>query len=100
MIRIKAVSNALSALETTLVFVGGATVSLYVDEAFREETRPTDDVDVVVEVFAYNNFAAIEERLRSLGFTNDITSRVICRYQYQGYYGGCDARQQQHTWFW
>ena len=57
---------------------------MYVDAVFREEVRPTDDVDVVIEIVAYKNYAAVEEQLRALGFVNDTTSKVICRYQYQG----------------
>lgn len=82
--RIKAVNNVLSNLQIPLVFVGGATVSLYTDIDFREEIRPTDDVDVVVEIATYKNFAAIENKLRELGFENDIESKIICRYKYQG----------------
>lgn len=82
--RIKAVSNALAKLETPVAFVGGATVSLYADIDFREKARPTDDVDVVLELLAYKNYAAVEEQLRSIGFINDMYSKVICRYKYQG----------------
>lgn len=82
--RIKAVSNALAKLETPVVFVGGATVSLYADIDFREEARPTDDVDVVLELVAYKNYAAVDEQLRAIGFVNDIHSKVICRYKYKG----------------
>jgi hypothetical protein len=89
--RIKAVNNALTKLDTQVVFAGGATVSLYVDAAFKEAVRPTDDVDVVIELVAYKNYAAVEERLRVLGFgfwvlgfVNDIHSKVICRYVFQG----------------
>ena len=82
--RIKAVSNALAKLKRPVVFAGGATVSLYADIDFREEARPTDDVDVVLELVAYKNYAAVEEQLRAIGFINDITSKVICRYKFQG----------------
>ena len=82
--RIKAVNNALTKLEIPVVFVGGATVSLYTDIDFREEIRPTDDVDVVIEIATFKNFAAIESKLRELGFENDIDSKIICRYKYQG----------------
>lgn len=82
--RIKAVSNALAKLEIPVVFAGGATVSLYADIYFREEARPTNDVDVVVELVAYKNYAAVEEQLRSIGFVNDMQSKVICRYKYKG----------------
>ena len=82
--RIKAVSNALAKLQTPVVFAGGATVSLYADIDFREEARPTDDVDVVLELVAYINYAAVEVQIRAIGFVNDIHSKVICRYKYKG----------------
>jgi hypothetical protein len=82
--RIKAVSNALAKIETPVVFVGGATASLYADIDFREMARPTDDVDVVIELVAYKNYAAVEIQLRKIGFVNDIHSNVICRYKYHG----------------
>ncbi len=81
--RIKAVYNALGPLQKDVAFVGGATVSLYVDR-MAEEVRPTNDVDVLIELWAYKDYAAIEEQLRSLGFENDVESNVICRYKVQG----------------
>lgn len=48
------------------------------------ETRPTDDVDIVVEIMHYKEYAAIEEKLRSKGFVNDVESGVICRYTIHG----------------
>lgn len=83
LLRLKAVSNGLKPLNTEFVFVGGATVSLYADRA-AEEVRPTDDVDVLIELIAYNDYAAIDEKLRTIGFINDIESGVICRYKIQG----------------
>lgn len=81
--RIKAVYLALEELASEVVFVGGATVSLYSTRP-ETETRPTDDVDIVVEIMHYKDYAAIEEKLRSKGFVNDIESRVICRYIIHG----------------
>lgn len=81
--RIKAVNNALGALKDKVVFVGGATVSLYPDRGFFE-TRVTDDVDVIVEILNYQGRAELEEKLRSLGFAHDIESSVVCRYKIEG----------------
>jgi len=81
--RIKAVYLALEELAPEVVFVGGATVSLYSTRP-ETETRPTDDVDIVVEIMHYRDYAAIEEKLRSKGFINDIESGVICRYSIHG----------------
>ena len=81
--RIKAVYNALGELQNQVVFVGGATVSLYSDrDGF--EFRPTDDVDIVVELLNLSGYAALEEKLRSIGFTNDKDSKIICRYKIDG----------------
>ncbi|HTF05032.1 MAG TPA: nucleotidyl transferase AbiEii/AbiGii toxin family protein [Bacteroidia bacterium] len=78
-VRIKAVSNALQAFHDRFAFVGGATVSLYADR-LNFEVRPTDDVDVVIEVLSYAAQADFDQQLRKIGFKNDIESGVICRY--------------------
>jgi hypothetical protein len=83
LVRIKAVYNALGPLKDKVVFVGGATVALYVDR-MAEDVRPTDDVDIVVEIWSHREYAALEEQLRHMGFVNDQESRVICRYRVQG----------------
>ena len=83
LLRIKAVHNALGALQNEVVFVGGATASLYVDR-MTEEARPTNDVDIVVELWAYKDYAAIESKLRLMGFENDTESNILCRFKVQG----------------
>ncbi|MFI5139303.1 MAG: hypothetical protein ACHQIM_15890 [Sphingobacteriales bacterium] len=85
LIRLKVVHQLLAGLNQDYAFVGGATVSLYAtNPALAEEVRPTDDVDVVVELATYTGYAALDEKLRSLGFQNDVPSGVICRYKVQG----------------
>lgn len=83
-VRIKSVNNLLLNTGVRFAFVGGATVSLY---AMREteDVRPTDDVDVVVEITTYGiEFTKLTERLLDLGFNPDMDSKVICRYLYAG----------------
>jgi len=85
LVRISAVAQILQSLQQTYVFVGGATVSLYASEpVIAENIRPTDDVDVVIELATYAGYAQIDERLRDIGFVNDIESGVLCRYRIQG----------------
>jgi hypothetical protein len=48
-LRIKVVHDALGELNKDVIFVGGVTVSLYADRPFNE-VRPTDDVDIVIEL--------------------------------------------------
>ena len=82
-VRIKAVANALNELNKKVVFVGGATISLYPDRKVFD-VRPTDDVDVIIEILSYAERAKLEEKLRLIGFTHDTESSVVCRYKIEG----------------
>jgi predicted nucleotidyltransferase len=82
-VRIKAVANALTELKEKVVFVGGATISLYPDRPVFE-VRPTDDIDVIIEILNYDDRAKLEEKLRSIGFSHDIESGIVCRFKIQG----------------
>ncbi|MBK8503109.1 MAG: hypothetical protein IPL46_13380 [Saprospiraceae bacterium] len=81
--RIKAIAIALEELNEQVVFVGGAAVSLYGDETQIPDHRPTDDIDVIIEMATYGQFAQIQDRLRALGFREDAFSRVICRWTFE-----------------
>jgi len=81
--RIKSVHNALGDLRDKVVFVGGAVVSLYAERA-REEVRETDDVDILVEVYTHPQYAELEEKLRSIGFENDVYAKFVGRYKLPG----------------
>ena len=82
-IRVKAIYNALEELQDNVVFVGGAIVSFYADrEIF--EPRPTDDVDIIIEILNYRERAELEEKLRAKGFAHDVASGIVCRYLFKG----------------
>ncbi|MBO9684485.1 MAG: nucleotidyl transferase AbiEii/AbiGii toxin family protein [Flavisolibacter sp.] len=82
--RIRAVAQALKPLNQKVVFVGGATIALYGNWNTAFEVRPTDDIDVVIELATYGSFAKLEERLREIGFVNDTEAKVVCRYKIRG----------------
>lgn len=77
--RIEQVHKALGELGNDVVYVGGATVSLYRDRP-AGEARATDDVDVVTKLMDYKNYAEVEGILRKKGFVNDVESGIICRW--------------------
>ena len=83
LVRLKAISQALGNLKEKVVFVGGATLSLYPDRRILE-VRSTDDVDVIIELVSYAQRMEIEERLRTIGFINDQQSGILCRYKING----------------
>jgi hypothetical protein len=69
---------ALGELAEEVVFVGGATVVLWITDPGAPAPRPTKDVDVIVEVSSRSDYYAFEERLRQAGFRDEGT--VICRW--------------------
>lgn len=67
-------------LTDEVVFVGGATVTLWITDPAAPPPRPTLDVDVIVEVATRADYQAFEERLRGAHFRDD--GRVICRWRH------------------
>ena len=60
-------ASALDDLLKEVVFLGGATIGLWITDPAAPEPRPTKDVDVIVEVTSRGRFAEFEERLRAHG---------------------------------
>jgi hypothetical protein len=68
-----------------LVFVGGSVAGLLITDPMQPAIRPTDDVDLVVQVTGRQGFYALEDDLRALGFVNDTSSSApICRWRCGG----------------
>lgn len=75
------VAARLRGLDVPFAFVGGAVVSVLVDDSSLTEIRPTKDVDVIVEIVTRIDYYALEEQLRSAGFQHDISEDApICRW--------------------
>lgn len=80
LIPLRAIANAFGDLLPQVVFVGGATVALYATTPQIPTPRPTDDVDCIVDVASYAQFAELEEKLRTRGFRNDAASGILIRW--------------------
>jgi hypothetical protein len=78
---IEEAAKRLDAILPELVFVGGATLNLYLGEDAFEEPRVTDDVDCVIEAATTLEYYRFEARLRDMGFRNCTDSGdPICRW--------------------
>lgn len=68
-----------------LVFVGGSVAGLLITDPMQPAIRPTDDVDLIVQVTGRQGYYALEDDLRALGFVNDISRDApICRWRCDG----------------
>lgn len=68
---LRAVADRLDNLGLRYAFVGGSIVNLLLDHPELSPARPTDDVDVIVEVVTSERYSDVEARLRGLGFNHD-----------------------------
>jgi predicted nucleotidyltransferase len=76
------VANRLEPLLDELVFVGGQVTELHITDPIAEHVRPTDDVDVICEVASRSEYYYLGQRLKKLGFTEDVTEGApICRWR-------------------
>jgi len=77
---LRAVANRMDPLGINYAFTGGAVVNLLLDDPELGPARPTDDVDVIVEVVSDGDYAAVEGSLRKAGFDN-ATDGPLCRWR-------------------
>jgi hypothetical protein len=65
-----------------LVFVGGCTTALFITDKAAADVRPTYDVDAIAKITSHAAYVDFSERLRKLGFTEDIAEGApICRWR-------------------
>lgn len=68
---LEAAAAALGRLCGDVVFLGAATLPLWITDEAAPPLRPTTDVDVVVEVTTLLEYNRFESRMRSAGFRDD-----------------------------
>ncbi|MBX3102768.1 MAG: hypothetical protein KF690_09685 [Bacteroidetes bacterium] len=76
------VAQGLAELSDSVVFVGGAIISVYVDDPAADEVRPTKDIDLAVDILSYGEWSQLVDRLRVLGFRED-PHRHLSAFLYQ-----------------
>lgn len=78
---IETVARALgSEVLQEVAFVGGCTTGLLLtDEYSKEGVRYTDDVDLIINVVGYPEWAKFQELMRSKGFMESLHDEVNCR---------------------
>lgn len=79
------VTQQLDPLGLNYAFVGGSIVEFLLDRPELTPMRPTDDLDVIVEVMANRRYSDLEVILRQAGFQHDmIPGAPLCRWRLDG----------------
>ena len=67
-----------------IVFVGGCATGLLITDPGASPVRPTLDVDAIIDLASYAQFADLENRLQDLGFQpSHAEGAPICRWTHQ-----------------
>ena len=78
---VRRVAQRLGDMVDEVVFLGGATSGLLITAPRTAAVRPTKDVDIIVEVGTWGEYAQLLERLRDKGFREDTEEGApICRW--------------------
>ncbi len=78
---IRQVAEALGELNSEVVYLGGTVAPLLLTDPAAYTIRPTDDVDVIVEVTSRPGYDNLEAELRERGFRHDTSDGApICRW--------------------
>lgn len=79
------VAHELESVGLPFAFVGGCAVWLLVDRPDLTDFRPTQDVDVIIEVVTLTEYYDLEDRLRAADFKHDSSEGApICRWIVRG----------------
>jgi predicted nucleotidyltransferase len=74
-------ARKLEPLLDEVVFDGGATLDLLITDHGAAPTRSTFDVDVIVEITTYPDYVLFSDRLRILGFSENVRPGApLCRW--------------------
>ena len=76
------IAEALKDIKQEMVFVGGAIISLYTDDHAADEIRPTQDVDMTINILNLGHWEEVQKKLSELGFQPDPFGHAICSYKY------------------
>ncbi|MFM8433602.1 MAG: nucleotidyl transferase AbiEii/AbiGii toxin family protein [Bacteroidota bacterium] len=76
------IAKALGELNDRVVYVGGAIVSVYINDPAAEDIRPTKDIDITLEILTLAELENLRILLNEKGFSQTSDANVMCRFMY------------------
>lgn len=76
------IASKLGELRDEVVFLGGCTTALFINDKSAPDVRHTFDVDCIVDVISLHDYHRLEKKLKSIGFKQSISEEVICRWHF------------------
>lgn len=79
----KKIARALGDINEKVVYVGGAVVSLYIDDTSADDVRPTKDLDLTLKIASLGALEALRLDLVERGFVQTANEKLVCRFRYE-----------------
>jgi len=76
------VARKLGALNDEVVYLGGCTTALFINDPLSLDVRPTLDVDCIIDVISLGQYYQFEHKLMDKGFHRSMNDEVICRWHF------------------
>jgi hypothetical protein len=76
------VARKLDTLNEKIVYLGGCTTALFIDDPLSLDVRPTVDVDCIIDVISLGQYYEFEEQLKEKGFYLSLNDEVTCRWHF------------------
>lgn len=80
---IKRIATALNQLNERVVYVGGAVVSLYIDDEAADDVRPTKDIDISLSIASLYELESLRQVLIGKGFIQSAEDDAICQFRFE-----------------
>ena len=78
---LKIVARKLGKLNDEIVYLGGCTTALFINDPLSLDVRPTLDVDCIIDVISLRRYHKFENELSKIGFKQSMEDDVICRWR-------------------
>jgi len=76
------VARKLGKLNDEVVYLGGCSTALFINDPLSLDVRPTLDVDCIIDVISLGQYYKFENELSKQGFKKSMDDDVICRWHY------------------
>lgn len=76
------VARKLGKLNEEVVYLGGCSTALFINDPLSLDVRPTVDVDCIVDVISLGQYHKFESELTKIGFKKSMEDDVICRWRF------------------
>lgn len=76
------VARKLGRLNDEVVYLGGCTTALFINDPLSLDVRPTRDVDCIIDIISLGQYYQFGEKLSEKGFKKSIEDSVFCRWRH------------------